>query len=67
MDHLDNEVPLPKQIPLTDGQFEVGREDSAQLTIRLPTVSARHAILRVGVSIPSTALVCDRYTLHNAM
>lgn len=51
MDHLENEVPPPKEIPLLDGQFEVGREDSAQLTIRLPTVSARHAMLRVGETL----------------
>ena len=49
MDHLDNEVPTPQEIPLSDGQFEVGREDSAQLPVRLPTVSARHAMLRIGM------------------
>lgn len=56
MDHLDSEVPLPNEIPLSDGQFEVGREDSAQLTIPLPTVSARHAMLRVGIDLLTSLL-----------
>lgn len=59
MDHLDNEVPPPTEIPLSDGQFEVGREDSAQLTIRLPTVSARHAMLRVGKHFHQTTIPPD--------
>ena len=56
MDHLDTEVSPPSEIPLSDGQFEVGREDSAQLTIALPTVSARHAMLRVGIDLFACAL-----------
>ena len=47
-DHLDDEVPPPKEIPLEDGQYEVGRGEDATLRIALPTVSSKHAILRIG-------------------
>ena len=49
-DHLDEDVPTPKEIHLNDGQYELGREEPAQIVIPYPTVSSRHAMLRVGAS-----------------
>ena len=49
-DHLDEDVPPPKEIHLSDGQYELGREEPAQIVIPYPTVSSRHAMLRVGAS-----------------
>lgn len=50
-DHLDEPVDPPKEIPLEDGQFEVGRGEDATLRLALPTVSSKHAIIRVGQSL----------------
>ena len=50
-DHLDEDVPTPKEIQLSDGQYELGREEPAQIVIPYPTVSSRHAMLRVGESL----------------
>ena len=47
-DHLDAPVEAPKEMRLEDGQYELGRLEDAQLTIALPTVSGKHALLRVG-------------------
>jgi hypothetical protein len=41
-------VPLPQAIPLKEGVFEVGRASPADIQIPIPTVSSRHALLRVG-------------------
>lgn len=49
-DHIGDEVPLPQTIPLKDGVFEVGRAAPADIQINVPTVSSRHALLRVGTS-----------------
>ena len=51
MDHLDGPVEPPKEIRLEDGQYELGRLEDAQLTIALPTVSGKHALLRVGAAL----------------
>jgi len=61
MDHLDSPVEAPKEIRLEDGQYELGRLEDAQLTIPLPTVSGKHALLRVG-----EALVVSRLGLFAA-
>lgn len=45
--HLEKEVALPSQISLTDGLFELGREAPADIVIALPTISSRHAMIRV--------------------
>ena len=50
--HLDEPVSLPEEIELKDGVFEVGREEPADVVIPIPTVSGRHALLRISPSLP---------------
>eukprot|EP00879_Flechtneria_rotunda_P007363 GHRR01007724.1.p2 GENE.GHRR01007724.1~~GHRR01007724.1.p2 ORF type:complete len:126 (+),score=43.92 GHRR01007724.1:624-1001(+) len=38
---------MPQPIPLKDGVFEVGRASPADIMLNIPTVSSRHALLRV--------------------
>ena len=55
--HLDNAVDLPGEIELQDGVYEVGREEPADVVIPVPTVSGRHALLRISEFVktrPST-------------
>jgi pSer/pThr/pTyr-binding forkhead associated (FHA) protein len=47
-EHIGDEVPLPQPILLKEGVFEVGRASPADIQIPIPTVSSRHALLRVG-------------------
>lgn len=49
-EHLNlADIPLPGPLELADGaMMELGREEPADLIVPLPTVSARHAILKVG-------------------
>ena len=42
-------------IPLPEGLHEVGREQPAELVLPVPTVSARHARISVGISSVSVA------------
>eukprot|EP00877_Chromochloris_zofingiensis_P000598 jgi/Chrzof1/10539/Cz05g02150.t1 len=46
-DHIGEKVSLPTPIPLNDGVFEVGRTEPADIVLKIPTVSSRHALLRV--------------------
>lgn len=46
-DHIGDKVPLPPVIHLNDGVYEVGRTSPADIRIAVPTVSSRHALLRV--------------------
>ncbi|KAK9827293.1 hypothetical protein WJX81_001312 [Elliptochloris bilobata] len=47
-DHLDDgNVPLPGEILLKEGLYELGREEPADVMVPVPTVSTRHAMLRV--------------------
>ena len=46
--HLDQAVDLPGEIELQDGVYEVGREEPADVVIPVPTVSGRHALLRIS-------------------
>ncbi|DBB17695.1 hypothetical protein WJX82_002699 [Trebouxia sp. C0006] len=47
-DHLDDQsISLPSEIVLTSGLFEVGRESPADIVVAVPTVSTRHAMLRL--------------------
>jgi hypothetical protein len=46
-DHIGEKVPLPQPIELKDGVYEVGRAEPADILIQIPTVSSRHALLRV--------------------
>ena len=48
-DHINGTIDLATVSPLTlkDGIFEVGRVETADLVVPLPTVSARHAIVSV--------------------
>ena len=39
---------MPSEISLQEGSFELGRDASAQIVIPLPTVSSRHALLKIG-------------------
>ena len=41
---------LPGEIELQDGVYEVGREEPADVVIPVPTVSGRHALLRISKS-----------------
>lgn len=47
-DHIGDKIPLPPVIHLNDGVYEVGRTSPADIRIEVPTVSSRHALLRVG-------------------
>ena len=47
-DHIGDKVALPSVIHLNDGVYEVGRTSPADIRIDVPTVSSRHALLRVG-------------------
>lgn len=49
-EHLEEAVPLPAEITLAEGLQEVGREAPADAVCSVPTVSTRHAMLRVGAS-----------------
>jgi hypothetical protein len=49
-EHIGDKVPLPEAIPLKDGVYEVGRSEPADIVLNIPTVSGRHALLRVGES-----------------
>lgn len=46
-DHIGDKVPLPPVIHLNDGVYEVGRTSPADIRLEVPTVSSRHALLRV--------------------
>lgn len=46
-EHIGDEVAMPQPIPLKDGLYEVGRASPADIRINIPTVSGRHALLRV--------------------
>lgn len=46
--HLEKQVSLPNKLRLTDGLYEVGREKPADIVIAIPTISSRHAMIRVG-------------------
>ena len=50
--HIDNEV-VPKTQPVTlqAGVIEVGRARPAEVVIPAPTVSSRHAIMRIGTTL----------------
>ncbi|EIE20165.1 SMAD/FHA domain-containing protein [Coccomyxa subellipsoidea C-169] len=55
--HLEEPVSLPEEIELKDGVFEVGREEPADVVIPIPTVSGRHALLRItGTKVQVTDL-----------
>ncbi|KAK9792967.1 hypothetical protein WJX73_001580 [Symbiochloris irregularis] len=55
--HLDKAVSLPDKVRLTDGLYEVGREKPADIVIPIPTISSRHAMIRVdGKSVNITDL-----------
>lgn len=45
---MDEAVDLPGEIELQDGVYEVGREEPADVVIPVPTVSGRHALLRIS-------------------
>lgn len=50
-DHIGEgaaKVAMPRAIPLKDGVYEVGRSAPADILLPIPTVSTRHALLRVG-------------------
>lgn len=47
-DHLDDQsISLPSEIQLKNGLFEIGRESPADIVVPIPTVSTRHAMLRL--------------------
>ncbi len=37
----------PGEVQLEDGVFEVGREEPADIVIPIPTISGKHALLRI--------------------
>lgn len=45
-------MPLPGEIVLREGLYELGREEPADVIVAVPTVSTRHAMLRVGAPPP---------------
>jgi len=47
-EHIGEKLPLPPAIPLREGTvYEVGRAEPSDIVLRIPTVSTRHALLRV--------------------
>lgn len=50
-EHIGKELPAPAAIPLKEGVYEVGRSSPADIQIPVPTVSSRHALLRVGARV----------------
>jgi hypothetical protein len=47
-EHIGEKLPLPPPIPLAEGTvYEVGRAEPSDIVLRIPTVSTRHALLRV--------------------
>lgn len=54
-DHLDADVLPPGIINLIEGLQEVGRESPADVVCAVPTVSSRHAMIRVGTIAVSTS------------
>lgn len=66
-DHLEASVELPGELPLAEGLQEIGREPPADAVCAVPTVSTRHAMIRVGAAqdlylipiITSASLLCN--------
>lgn len=54
MDHLDESVQVPGMLELKEGTHTLGRAAPADLVIGVPTVSAKHAEIKVGESSPSS-------------
>jgi hypothetical protein len=48
VDHLDESVEQPGMLELKEGTYTLGRSAPADLVIGVPTVSAKHAELKVG-------------------
>lgn len=48
VEHLDKSVELPGMLELKEGVYTLGRSEPADLVIAVPTVSAKHAELKVG-------------------
>jgi len=48
VEHLDKVVELPGMLELKEGTYTLGRSEPADLVIAVPTVSAKHAELKVG-------------------
>lgn len=46
-DHIGEAVSLPGTIVLKEGLFEIGRTSPADIVVPIPTVSTRHAVVRV--------------------
>lgn len=53
-DHLGGDTGEAPTIELVNGLFEVGRAEPADIVIPVPSVSGRHAMLRVG-ALPQPA------------
>jgi pSer/pThr/pTyr-binding forkhead associated (FHA) protein len=48
VEHLDKAVELPGMLELKEGTYTLGRSEPADLVIAVPTVSAKHAELKVA-------------------
>ena len=48
MDHLDESVQQPGMLELKEGTYTLGRSAPADIVIGVPTVSAKHAEIKVG-------------------
>ncbi|GBF89894.1 hypothetical protein Rsub_02598 [Raphidocelis subcapitata] len=67
-EHIGSKLPLPKPIPLKDGVYEVGRSSPADILLPIPTVSTRHALLRVeDATVYITDLNSTNGTLVNGV
>lgn len=58
MDHLDESVEQPGMLELKEGTYTLGRSAPADLVIGVPTVSAKHAELKVGEQPPMRCPAC---------
>eukprot|EP00210_Caulerpa_lentillifera_P004770 g4554.t1 len=48
-DHIGGvQAPVVSEVKLNSGVYEVGREKPADVVIPVPTVSARHALIRIS-------------------
>lgn len=55
-EHLGGGVGQAPRVELSNGLFEIGRQEPADIVIPVPSVSGRHAMLRVGAcQHPATA------------
>eukprot|EP00891_Asterochloris_glomerata_P008137 jgi/Astpho2/8137/fgenesh1_pg.00120_%23_81_t len=65
-DHLEEKIPAPGSIKLAEGTWQLGRDKPADIVVPVPTVSGRHAQLKVeGSKVQVTDLGSTNGTFVN--